>query len=85
MLGHVLRSSEDTPANVALSYAIDGCLDFKSRVGRHQMNLFNVIKSDLSVRGRTLENNSDLHELRYFAQNRQKWKNLFSYEEGDTD
>ena len=46
MLGHVLRFPENSPAAVALTYAVDGCSELKSRRRRHQMNLFNTIRSD---------------------------------------
>ena len=61
MLGHVLRLPENSPAAVALVYAIDGC-SAKSRRGRHQINLFNTIKSDLSLRDYSLNNLEDLYE-----------------------
>jgi hypothetical protein len=51
MLGHVLRLPENSPAAVALSFALDGCKAYKSWRGRHQANLFNTIKSALSERG----------------------------------
>ena len=44
MFGHVLRLPENSPAAVALSFSVDGCPS-KSRRGRHQINLFNMIKS----------------------------------------
>ena len=47
------------------------------------MNLFNIIKSDLSSRGKSLNSLDELFELRIFAQNRANWKNL--YDSGDTD
>ena len=48
MLGHVLRLSENSPAAVTLTFSVDGCPN-SSRRGRHQMNLFNTIKSDLNI------------------------------------
>ena len=38
------------PAAVALTISVDGC-QCKSRRRRHQINLFNTIKSDLNIRG----------------------------------
>ena len=52
MLGHVLRLPENSPAALALTYALDGC-PAKSRRGRHQINLFHTIKSDLNLWGFT--------------------------------
>ena len=76
MLGHVLRLRENSPAAVALVYAIDGC-SAKSRRGRHQINLFNTIKSDLSLRDFRLNNIEDLYELKEVARDRKKWKTLY--------
>ena len=80
MLGHVLRLPENSPAAVALSYALDGCQIYKSRRGRHQTNLFNTIKLDLSVRGFKLECFNDLYVVRDRAKKRTEWKELFCYE-----
>ena len=76
MLGHILRSPENSPASLALSFAVEGSCGYKSRRGRHQTNLFNVLKTDLSARGLSLNSIDDLHELRHVASNRQKWKIL---------
>ena len=76
MLGHVLRLPENSPAALALVYALDGC-SAKSRIGRHQINLFNTIKSDLNCRGYNLNCLDDLYFLRDVARDRKKWKNLF--------
>ena len=50
MFGHILRSPENTPAQIALSYAVEGATAHKSRRGRHQINLFNILKVDLDKR-----------------------------------
>ena len=72
MLGHVLRLPENSPAAVALSFSS------KSRQGRHQIDLFNTIKSDLNIRGfNNLETSNDLYILRDVAKKRAKWKELF--------
>ena len=49
----------------------------KSRRGRHQINLFNTIKSDLSLRDYSLNDLEDLYELRDLARDRKKWKTLY--------
>ena len=72
MLGHVLRSPENTPANTSLSFVVNSRGLLKSRVGRHQMNLFNIIKSDLCDRGINLNCLNDLQHLRTLAKNRSK-------------
>jgi hypothetical protein len=76
MLGHILRSPENSPASLALSFAVEGSCEYKSRRGRHQTNLFNVIKTDLSDKGVSLLSIDDLYELRQLANDRHKWKML---------
>ena len=49
MLGHVLRSDENTAAHQALSFAVN-TQDLPGRVGRPRCNLFNLLKSDLTER-----------------------------------
>ena len=75
-LGHVLRLPENSPAALALVFAIDGC-SVKPRRGRHQVNLFNTIKSDLVLRGYSLSNIDDLYVLRDVARDRKKWRSLY--------
>lgn len=84
MLGHVLRSPENTPANTALSFAVNRLEYCKPRRGRHQMNLFDIIKSDLHDRGLVIDSHNDLLELRIFAKDRKRWKKFFE-DWGDTD
>ena len=43
MFGHILRSAENTQAQTALSFALEGASMHKSRRGRHQINLFNPL------------------------------------------
>ena len=50
MLGHVLRSDENTAAHQSLSFAIEADTHFSGRVGRPRCNLFNLLKKDLSDR-----------------------------------
>ena len=75
MLGHVLRSSVDTPAFLSLKFALSNNL--KSRKSRHQMNLFKVICNDLKSRNLNLETIDDLYELRNVAYDRSHWKSIF--------
>ena len=77
MLGHVLRSSNDTPAYQSLYFAVFGCKSMKGRVGRHRTNLFDVILKDLYNRGITLKTEYDFYNLVELAQNRKVWKDLF--------
>jgi hypothetical protein len=77
MLGHVLRLPENSPAALALVFAVDGC-HAKSRRGRHQINLFNTIKSDLNLRGYSLNCIEYLYLVRDVAGDREKWQSLFN-------
>ena len=79
MLGHVLRLPENSPAALALTFALDGC-PAKSRRGRHQINLFNTIKSDLNLRGFTLNCLEDLFSIRDVASDKKRWNSLFVVE-----
>ena len=76
MLGHVLRSDMNSPAQAALSFAVNSMEHLPGRVGRHRENLLRTIKIDLGSRGMVLENQSDLLNIRQIAQNRQLWRNL---------
>ena len=75
MYGHVLRSDIKTPAFLSLKFAINNT--YKSRKGRHQSNLFDILKSDLKVRDIRLESETDLFDLREHALNRKSWWKSF--------
>ena len=70
----VLRLPENSPP--ALVYALDGC-HAQSRRGRHQINLLNTIKSDLNLRGYSLDCIGDVYMVRDVVRDRKKWKILF--------
>ena len=72
MFGHVLRSDESTPAFSSLKFALTNNL--KSRKGRHQSNIFNLLLIDLKSRDLSLKNADDLFELRAIAFNRVAWR-----------
>ena len=80
MLGHVLRSSENSPAQNALSFAVNAMKQMRGRVGRHRMNLLSIIKSDLQARDLSLSSYDDILELRELAQDRPRWKQMFQLE-----
>jgi len=77
MFGHILRSAENTPAQTALSFALEGASMHKSRRGRHQINLFNVLKGDLDKRGLLFKDIDDLFNLRILAKDRLLWKEYY--------
>ena len=76
MLGHILRSSNNSPAQLALLFAVDSRSNMKGRVGRHQTNLFNIICKDLSDRNIYIVNTDNLTDLRLLASDRARWKEL---------
>ena len=75
MFGHVLRLDENTPAFASLKFAVTNNL--KSRKGRHQSNIFNLLKCDLKLRDLELNDINDLTSLKSIAANRSKWKSMF--------
>ena len=77
MLGHILRRDNNTPAQLALFFAVNSMNNMVGRVGRHQSNLLRTIKNDLNNRNIELVNTDDLTELIYIASDRQKWRDLF--------
>ena len=92
MLGHILRSPENTPAALALSYAVAGTNHLKGRRGRHKINLLSQIRNDINRipvdkfsvheylhHKLQLKNQSDIDILRRIAHDRKVWRNLFNY------
>ena len=49
MLGHVLRSPENSPAHTSLCFAVNmlNSGNIKGRIGRHSLNLLSVLKKDI--------------------------------------
>ena len=78
MLGHILRSSSNSPAQLALSFAVDSRHTMTGRVGRHQTNLFKFICKDLSDRNIKFCNIDDLIDLRHLANDRASWRILYN-------
>ena len=72
MLGHILRSDQDTPAFKSLTFAMSN--ELRSRKGRHQMNLMHVIKSDLKCRNFGLQCVDDIYDLCEIASDRARWR-----------
>ena len=78
MLGHVLRSSEQSPAQSALCYTVNCCDPelnmLPRRVGRHRINLLSVIRKDLESKNIKLVNYYDVENRRVIASDRKSWK-----------
>ena len=76
MLGHVLRSDENTAAHQALAYAVE-TLDCVGRRGVPQANLFTVLKEDLEFRNFNFSNFDEFNSLRDIARDHRRWQRLF--------
>ena len=76
MFGHILRSDENTPAQLALHFAVNADATMKGRVGRHQNNLYRMLKNDLKNRVFLLNCTDDLEDLKVLASDRIKWRSL---------
>ena len=76
MLGHVLRSPENSPAQSALCFAVDAMNTMPGRVGRHRVNLLQVLNKDLKLHDLKLTEYNDIVSLRELASDRCSWKNM---------
>ena len=89
MFGHILRSPENSPASLALSFAVTGTSEFTGRRGRHRINLLSLLRKDISrlhmsrniliTQKLTLKNVDDIYLLRDLAKNRVEWQKLYNY------
>ena len=79
MLGHVLRSDNNTPAYQSFLFATFGSKSFKGRIGRHRTNFYDVILKDLNKRELYIDDNDDILNLVELAKNRQEWKRLGNF------
>ncbi|KAL5247145.1 hypothetical protein ACHWQZ_G019116 [Mnemiopsis leidyi] len=77
LLGHVLRSPENSPAQSALCFVVNQVTILPGRRGRHRINLFDVLKSDLKNRDISLNDYSDILNLRMLASDRKRWHDMF--------
>ena len=78
MLGHVLRSPENSPAQSALCFVVDHMKILPGRRGRHRMNLFKAIRDDLLSRGFNLNCYEDVLNMRELAGDKSNWRKLFT-------
>ena len=78
MMGHVLRSDDNTPAMLSLKFALNSnnC-ELKGRVGRPNTNLFSMLIDDLKCRNLELKDLNDLNDIRDIAKCRKCWKLLY--------
>ena len=79
MFGHILRSSENTPAQLALLFAVESDNMFVGRLGRPRMNLFSVLKRDLNDRNLSINDVHELNEVKDIAKCQKCWSNLYGH------
>jgi hypothetical protein len=72
-----LRTPDNSPAQSALCFADDAMKNMPGRVGRHRVNLLQVIKKDLKQHDITLFSYEDVIKLREFAWNHNAWRDMY--------
>ena len=77
MLGHILRSDENTAAQLALIFAVEADKSLIGRIGRPRSNLLTLKKNDLNQRNLKMNSIAELNDIREIARCRERWKNLF--------
>jgi hypothetical protein len=77
MFGHILRSLENTPAQVALTFAIESDKLFTGRLGRPRINLLSVFRSELIRRNLHIDDLHELNKIKDLATCNRCWENLF--------
>ena len=88
VLGHILRSPDNTHAALSLVHAIKGSVA-KKRSGSHKANLLKVLRDDMksmpidrtseyaALRQRpTLKKLKDIEDLRLLAHNKSLWRDI---------
>ena len=79
MFGHILRLDENTPAQLALLFAIEAEEKLTGRWGRPRMNLFSVLIKDLQARNLSMKNFDEYNEIRDIAACKRCWLNLYGH------
>ena len=81
MFGHILRCSENIPAQLALFFAVKSEENnlFNGRWGRPRLNLFNSLVSDLGESNLSNDTVDELYEIRDIAECKRCWSNLYGY------
>ena len=77
LLGHILRMDDNSPASLALRYAVSTSTTMRGRRGRPRCNLFSTIVTDLQAHNISLKTVEDLTVLRDIAADRVGWRNMF--------
>ena len=76
MFGHILRSDDNTPANVSLVFAVTMNEKLKGRVGSPGKSLLKLLMDDLEDRNLVMNTLEELNEIKDIARCRQCWRNL---------
>ena len=76
MLGHILRSSNMTPAFQSFQFACIGSKVYKGRLGRPRSNLYDCVVNDLAMRNLYVNSIDDFYNLVYIASDRKRWREL---------
>ncbi len=72
---HILRMAQNTPAQRAIEFAINGSRKYQGRRGRHCMNLIETIQADVRQAGLvTLRTTTQLNRLRRLAEDKDSWR-----------
>ena len=88
--GKVMRMPLTTPPQRAVMFAVVGSTKLKARKGRHQINLYECLKTDVKSNiGIEIKNEYDLTRLRELAQDEDAWihynKNASNINKKDTN
>jgi len=76
VLRHVLHMPSDTPAQLAMQFALKGATEYKGRRGHHQTNLLETIRAGLSRHQVEMRSKADIKILRELATDKSKWRAL---------
>ena len=92
MFGHVLRLPDNSPASLALKFALDDMSPLKTRKGRPRFNLLSTLQNDISripvdrnhenpIRHNklSLKSSNDIYILRDLAECKPEWIKLLNY------
>ena len=77
MLRYILRSDENTVAQLVLTFPFDADKRLIRCIRRSRSDLFTLIKNDLSKRNLRINSITKLNDVRDIARSREHSKNLF--------
>ena len=71
ILGHILRSDENTAAQLALTFAVEADKRLIGRIGRPKSIFFTLVKNDLDQRNLRTNSIAELNDVRDIARCRE--------------